>query len=219
MKYYNRYLMMCAILIMVMPHVVSAATITLLTEAEYIALIPTGDLAIENLESYPEGLYPATQDFSIFQYTVSSGAVSVNRGFELGIGFNNTLSSTLIDDRLFEFTPDDQVFVFGTEMKLSSFGSGPQTFEVTVTGNSGVSIFQFDRTSLDWSDWLFTGFQDPLGLISIEYSNLGFTNVGTEYSNYNFDNIRVLTTPVPIPPAMLLFVSGFLVLMGFVRKR
>lgn len=208
-----------AILLLAMPVMASAATISLLTEAEYLGLVTTGELAVETFEIYPEGFYPASQDFSNFQYSVSSGAVTINSGYELNVGFNNTLSGSLISDRLFEFSPADQIFAFGTDMMLSSFGSGPQTFEITVTGNSGVSVFQFDRTSLDWSDWNFSGFHDPLGLISIGFSNLGYSGgTGTEYSNYKFDNVMTLAA-VPLPPALILFASGLLALMPFRRRQ
>lgn len=219
MKYFEPYYKLGAVLLLTVPVIASAATISSLTEAEFYSLVPTNELNIETFEIYPEGLYPASQEFSDFTYGVTSGAVYINKGFEAGVGFNKTLSGSEISDRLFEFYPLDNVLAFGTDMKMSAFGSGPQTFEVTVTGNSGVSTFFFDRTSSNWSDWHFEGFYDSLGLISINFSNLGYDDgTGIGRSNYAFDNVRTLTA-VPVPSALILFVSGTFTLMAFRKRR
>ena len=68
------------------------------------------------------------------------------------------------------------------------------TFRITVTGNSGSSVF-------DVSQVPFYGFSDPTGLISISFQNLGIPTGG--FGNYSLDDI-VTAGPTPIPePASL----------------
>lgn len=208
-----------AALLLISPLAAVAATITALDEAGFNALVPGGELRIENLQGYPQGSYPASQDFADFTYSVSSGAVSISEFFELGVGLNKALSATAISDRLFEFSPTDLVFAFATDMRLNAFGSGPQSFAVTVTGNSGASTFQFDRAAADWRDWVFYGYHDPLGLRSIKFSNLGYDDgTGIERSNFYFDDILTVQA-VPVPPAILLFASGLAALLTLRKSR
>lgn len=212
----KRLIKMGTALLLTVPAIATATTISTLTESEFNNLIPGSELVVETFESSATGSYSTPVGFSNFQYDVSASSAYIGTGYELGVGLNNTLSALdTTSTRTFEFTSADLVTSFGTDMQMSAFGSGPQTFNVTATGNSGTALFQFDRTSTDAFEWLFTGFYDPLGLISIEFTNLGYNSgTGTGYSNYKFDNVKTLTTiAVPAPPTIYLLFVGMLALV------
>ena len=106
--------------------------------------------------------------------------------------------------RAFTLFPDSTV-AWAADLALEAVGLGDQKFEVTVIGNSGTAIFYFDKNDFDP---YFAGFYDPTGLVGVEFNNLGFTSDnGTQFSNYDFDDIMTLSR-VPLPASVWLFGAG-----------
>ncbi len=193
----------------------AAAIITQVSEAEFLALAPGRVAFTEDLEIYPQGFVGTQLDLRNGQHTVNNGSILIDEIFVLGQGLDNVLKNSEIQgERTFDLFPQATI-AWGTDLNLSSLGSGAQTFKVNVVGNSGNETFFFNR---DDFDTYFAAFLDPLGLISISFENLGHdTGSGNQWSAYYFDDMTTISQ-VPLPGAPLLFVSAALGLMGFARR-
>jgi hypothetical protein len=191
------------------------ASITSLTEVEFLDLAPEGFLYTDTLETYVGGQYEQPLELVNGQFRVDFGSPVIESLYR-GADLTNVLSGTsIIGGRTFTLFPDSTV-AWATDLTLQSVGLGPQEFEVTVVGNSGTATFLFEKN--DFNPY-FASFYDPSGLISVEFNNLGFTiDEGTQFSNYDFDDIMTLSR-VPLPSAIWMFATGLFPLALFFCRR
>ena len=184
----------------------SEASITTLTESAFLDLAPQGLLYVETLEAYPAGAADLPLDLVNGQFSVESGIATIDTVYRAGQFTNILRGSSITAGRTFTLFPDSTV-AWAADLAMEAIGLGPQSIEVKVIGNSGTATFYFDRNDIDP---YFAGFYDPSGLVSLEFMNLGFNTAdGTQYSNYNFDDIMTLSR-VPLPPAVWLFATGLI---------
>lgn len=183
---------------------ITEASITTLTELDFLELAPQGQLYIETLETFGTGGYDTPLALSNSMFAVDSGSAYIDTISRDG-GFTNILRGTsIMGGRAFTLFPDSTV-AWAADLALEAVGLGDQQFEVSVIGNSGTATFYFDKNDFDP---YFAGFYDPTGLVSVEFQNLGFsTGNGTQFSNYDFDDIMTLSR-VPLPASVWLFGSG-----------
>lgn len=183
---------------------IGEASITTLTESEFLDLAPQGQLYIETLESYATGTTASPLDLTNSQFAVDAGTPYIDNLYRAGEFTNVLRGSSITAGRAFTLFPDSTV-AWASDIAMEAVGLGLQTIEVNVIGNSGTATFYFNKNDFDP---YFAGFYDPTGLVSVEFNNLGFsTGNGTQYSNYNFDDIMTISQ-VPLPPAFWLFASG-----------
>ena len=164
---------------------------------------------LETFESYssPQS-FGSTETFNGFTASVSGSLnpdlrIPGNLANFCGSASDKCLISQDTDGtRLFDaLAPGTQSIGFDIT-KIRPF----DVFRITVTGNSGVSVFQND----------FVGklaFSDPTGLISVGFENLGFQS---GRGNYGFDD--VITGVVPAPAGLALILSAF-GMFGLLRRK
>lgn len=104
----------------------------------------------------------------------------------------------------------NEVILNGYHSQQVSGASG-----ITVTDRSGLGNY-FSACAYAWPS--STGGCDTPGLISGVEAYTGLTL--TAFSGtYRATDFTVTTSPVPVPPAILLFASGLVGLLGFSRKK
>jgi hypothetical protein len=183
---------------------------TSLSKVQFTAQIAGLTTVIEDFEGYPNGT-DFLSPFVTLNGTFTSSAPRVQA------------SATLcgdVDQCLFDSSSADgprtfQMFPLGTQFWGSdvSLVDTTDTLKLTVTGGSGVLSFETAGIS-------FAGFEDPLGLMSVEFENLGTDsgNGNTGFGNYSFDNVTT-ASPAAIPEPGTLALLGIAVAGIAVRTR
>lgn len=160
---------------------------------------------VEDFEGFPLG--SQTSPLTLVNATYMSDLPLITNGFILP---TNQLVNNGPDDvfpgRIFNaFAPGTTLF----GLDIAGFSS-EDVLRTTAVGTSGMLTVEQTIGSLNG----FVGFQDALGLTSVTFLNLGTTG---GVANYAFDNVT--TGIIPIPPALLLFGSGLLGLIGISRRK
>lgn len=104
----------------------------------------------------------------------------------------------------------NEVILNGYHSQQVSGASG-----ITVTDRSGLGNY-FSACAYAWPS--STGGCDTPGLISGVEAYTGLT-LTAFFGTYRATDFTVTTSPVPVPPAILLFASGLVGLLGFSRRK
>jgi hypothetical protein len=162
----------------------------------------------------------------------SAGADLSNQLFVCGgMRLDNDLTNSLINAN----GPSDVVMslIDGSAFTLTNFDAGTRTTDfdptsptsthnslgVTVTGTfangSGTVTFNFNFNGLDWTTFTPAGFS---GLSSVEFIAYG-DSPGPENALDNIGFTRDISLETPEPTGLLLLGSGFLGVVGTLRRR
>lgn len=168
--------------------------------------------AFEDFEGFAQGTRPGSPvDLGAFTFTAMTPLILENP-----LSCRGAIGDQCLEDadsisapRIFnDFAAGANFFGF----ELAGTGSS-DTFDIAVTGSSGMTVFNIN------GDGLY-GFGDTAGLISVAITNASCA-LGS-CSNYSFDDLVLQTSPIPLPAALPLFLTG-LVLTGLtgvgVRRR
>jgi hypothetical protein len=165
---------------------------------------------VETFEGFSIGLKPSPLSLANGTYVATSPNI-LNSAIFCGTADNCLIdSSDLISGRKFSLFPAGTTYWAVAEF----FPVLPlDVFQVLVTGNSGSSTFTHITSGNFW------GFTDPLGLQSVEFTNLGHTEAGgLLHGNYGFDLVTTATpTGVPEASSATLLMAG-IVLVGFMAR-
>jgi hypothetical protein len=174
---------------------------TSLSKAQFNAEIAVLTAVIEDFESYLNGTDFASP-FLIANGSFVSGAPRVQSAAALCGDMDQCLfdSSSAGDLRTFQVFPPGTQF-WGADVKLHA---ATDKLKITVTGGSGILAFEASGIS-------FAGFEDPLGLTSVEFKNLGTDsgNGNVAVDNYSFDNVTTAPTVVSEPGTIALLGLAF----------
>lgn len=170
------------------------------------------ELTAAQFASQTVGLTSVVETFEGFTAGAKASPLTLNNGSfaapQPDIINNSTLycgdtDKCLMDNGSITAARSFSAFPAGTTFWGTDFRalSPTNSFQVTVTGLGGTSVFTHAATGGFW------GFQDLAGLISVSFVNLG---PGPVISNYTFDNVRtaVPNAAVPEPAALALVGLG-----------
>ncbi|MEQ9407601.1 MAG: PEP-CTERM sorting domain-containing protein [Fuerstiella sp.] len=170
-----------------------------------------GTAVVEDFEAFGTGSYASPFVFANGRYQSSVGNSAPVRILDQATWgpTRRLLSGAITDVRTFD------LFAAGTTLVgMDVFYINPDNvFDVTVVGGSGMlNLSGQTGTSLG----TFLGFQDALGITSIQFRNV------TPFapSNYSFDNVRTASiASVPEPSSLTLLAMGAITIFGCGRRR
>ena len=179
-----------------------------LTSAEFAAAIG-GSAVVEDFEGFTEGFKPHPLVFANGRYSNADGSqplITTNFGPTKELA-DNSLEAT----RTFDSFPADTELV-GMDLNYVFLDD---LFDVTVTGGSGTLNISQTGSSLG----SFLGFQDPLGITSVEFLNHGhfIGGPGNTFGNYTFDDIQTSAGVIPEPTSIALLLISLATFMS--RRR
>ena len=170
-----------------------------------------GTAVVEDFEGFATGSYADLFVFANGRYDSSITSTSPVRIFDhpsWGLT-RRLLSAGIADVRTFDLFPSGTTLV-----GLDVFYINPNnTFDVIVIGGSGtLNLSGQSGVSLG----TFLGFQDTLGITSIQFRN----TTPFAPSNYTFDNVRTASSsPVPEPTSLALLGMGAMTVTGYSWRR
>lgn len=199
-------------LIAALPLVAQAATITINDPAT-----SSGSVSSYNNPSptLPQllviGVYETRSDHSFNYHPQGTASVNIlNQGTAPLTLVLSSYEPTLWNLNVAAGVSINEVILNGYHSQQVSGASG-----ITVTDRSGLGNY-FSACAYAWPS--STGGCDTPGLISGVEAYTGLTL--TAFSGiYRATDFTVTTSPVPVPPAILLFASGLVGLLGFRRKK
>jgi hypothetical protein len=182
-----------------------------LTEAQFAVATTGSPTIVETFESFSVGTQPEPFVFANGSFSITGVPVPDifggtgncgSTGKCLGVGSNSDAA------RDFSAFPAATVY-WSTDIFF--WGTTTDTLRATVVGASGTSVFDYAAATPQ-----FVGFGDPLGLISVSFTNMG----PTVYLNYTFDNVTTAaSSPVPEPVSSLVLLGMGLAAVGVQRFR
>ncbi|MDJ0939452.1 MAG: PEP-CTERM sorting domain-containing protein [Woeseiaceae bacterium] len=182
-----------------------------LNETDFANATASLSVTTEDFEGFSTGLYASPFTFSNGQMSSVSPLITASSTFcDTGQCLLDSTAQGTEEARVFSGFAADTDY-WATDLR---FVSPADLFDVVVTGNSGV--LNLNGVSLvTMANLGFVGFYDPLGLLSISFTNLG-TQGGL--GNYSFDNIQT-ASEVPEPATILLLGAGLMGLSALRRRR
>jgi hypothetical protein len=188
------------------------ALLTQLNKAQFVAKTVDLTTVVEDFEGFSPGFKSSPFTFSNGRYTSTvfddGGNLPSIAGSSTFCGLDTPVDQCLLSgfpeyNRTLDVLPAETTY-----WSVDMFYIQPSNIiDVTVYGGSGKLNFKTEGLN-------FYGFNDPLGIKSIVFNNIGTGYPDSfSYGNYSFDNITTAFS-VPEPMTLSLLVYGLLLMLG-----